>query len=108
MTIDKNDIKVQVNSNKGSRCAISVDTCREDYSNNDISKKIEIVGTATDGEVTVERINKGIRVLGIENGTVNYYIDDNMVSTEKTDGNGDFLILNMTLRVRTILCKSKK
>ena len=90
MTIDKNDIKVQVNSNKGSRCAISVDTCREDDSNNDISKKIEIVGTATDGEVTVERINKGIRVLGIENGTVNYYIDDNMVSTEKTDGNGDF------------------
>lgn len=28
--------------------------------------------------------------MGIENGTVNYYIDDNMVSTEKTDGNGDF------------------
>lgn len=45
--------------------------------------------------------------MGIENGTVNYYIDDNMVSTEKTDGNGDFLILNMTLRVRTILYKLK-
>ena len=90
MTLNKNKFKTQVNSKKGSECTISVDACREDDSNNDISKKIEIVGTATDGEVTVERINKGIRVLGIENGTVNYYIDDNMVSTEKTDGNGDF------------------
>ena len=90
MTLNKNKFKTQVNSKKGSECTISVDACREDDSNNDISKKIEIVGIATDGEVTVERINKGIRVLGIENGTVNYYIDDNMVSTEKTDGNGDF------------------
>ena len=90
MTLNKNKFKTQVNSKKGSECTISVDACREDDSNNDISKKIEIVGTATDGEVTVERINKGIRVLGIENGTVNYYIEDNMVSTEKTDGNGDF------------------
>mgnify|MGYP003181246461 FL=1 len=90
MTLNKNKFKTQVNSKKRSECTISVDACREDDSNNDISKKIEIVGTATDGEVTVERINKGIRVLGIENGTVNYYIDDNMVSTEKTDGNGDF------------------
>ena len=90
MTLNKNKFKTQVNSKKGSECTISVDACCEDDSNNDISKKIEIVGTATDGEVTVERINKGIRVLGIENGTVNYYIDDNMVSTEKTDGNGDF------------------
>ena len=90
MTLNKNKFKTQVNSKKRSECTISVDACREDDSNNDISKKIEIVGTATDGEVTVERINKGIRVLGIENGTVNYYIDDNMVSTEKTGGNGDF------------------
>ena len=84
MTIDKNDIKVQVNSNKGSRCAISVDTCRDD----DSSRKIEIIGTATDGEVTVERIKKGIRVYGLENGTANYYVDDNVAFTESTDDMG--------------------
>jgi len=84
MTINKNDIKVQVNSNKGSRCAISVDTCRDD----DSSRKIEIIGTATDGEVTVERIKKGIRVYGLENGTANYYVDDNVAFTESTDDMG--------------------
>ena len=90
MTLNKNKFKTHVSSKKGSECTISVDACREDDSNNDISKRIEIVGTASDGEVTVERINKGIRVSGLENGTVNYYIDDNIVSTEKTDGNSDF------------------
>lgn len=39
MTLNKNKFKTQVNSKKGSECTISVDACREDDSNNDISKR---------------------------------------------------------------------
>ena len=58
-------------------------------SNKDVSKKIEIVGIVSESEAVVEQIDRGLRISGIESGTVALVVDDAVVSTEKITGEGD-------------------
>ncbi len=89
MTIDEDQLKAQVSGKKGDACTLSVDTCYINNSNKDVSKKIEIVGIVSESEAVVEQIDRGLRISGIESGTVALVVDDAVVSTEKITGEGD-------------------
>ena len=89
MTIDGEQLKAQISGKRGDACTLSIDTCYKNDSNDDVSRKIEITGTVSESEVVAEQTDKGIRVSGIENGTVSLVVDDNIVSTEKIPDEGE-------------------
>ena len=85
---------IAINTDKGSSCSVSFETCTESKDYKDVEVKVVVTGTSISNDVNATQTDNGLNISGLEESVVTLSINDEVIkSVEYNDNDGVFEII---------------